>query len=241
MDYKKTLELLLKEEALTKKEAFEILKFWSNNSRAYYSFLRRKGMSRNLYKYAGADEEMVHFFEKMDVRVPASEIAHKFFALKDDDIFLWFMDVIGYYGAKKMPYEEVCAFPYLQRENLKLLSDDAILNIIKKTEFVFDFADDADGSLFRLCYNAFTKPEQHELLALNSFNILNWAASKFRDFNEQLYAAKLFMISNHAFPQNNDEEAWFRKSLIRFNVEVSFGYERVCQEMNKIVNKTVYN
>ncbi len=234
MDYKKLKELLLDNSAaLTVENAGEILDLWENTPRTFYDFLRNAGAFVFLESYVGYNEENeAHDFMATQQRVPSPAVAAKFFRLEDDDLNIRFTEIVSDLAFKSDKEGAICAWPYLNKENVCLMSREFILELFITPYYVFDFSADEKGALFDFMRRRMHNEQEEELLAANSFNIIGWTAggNSCRDNMKKL--SKFYFLSSHAFNAGIGEEASFRKLFLRYIYDVEYGVKNIMREIN---------
>lgn len=238
MEYREMRELLLKSEALTTKQANEILDLWQNKPRTFHDFLRNRSASVPLEAYDYVDlKDATHYFKVIPYYVPAPEIALKFFRLRDDDINEAFKDIVTWLVFTPERELDVCAWPYLTKDCVSYYSRDFILEIIQDMCYVFDFSRDESGLLYHAMYKKLLEPER-SFLAINSFNTDGWYNSELeKDRNTAtLYSA----MSMHLTGEDTGIEASVRKFIIRYQndiVEIMAKYrEASLKEQGLVLN-----
>lgn len=219
MEYKEMRELLLKSEALTTKQANEILDLWQNKPRTFHDFLRNRSASVPLEAYDYVDlKDATHYFKVIPYYVPAPEIALKFFRLRDDDINEAFKDIVTWLVFTPERELDVCAWPYLTKDCVSYYSRNFILEIIRDMCYVFDFSQDESGLLYHTMYKKLLEPER-ELLAVNSFNTDGWYNSKLE--KDRNIATFYSAMSMHLTGVDTGIEASIRKSIIGYQNDIA--------------------
>ena len=206
-------ELLLKSEALTTKQANEILGLWQNKPRTFHDFLRNRSASVPLEAYDYVDlQDATHYFRVIPYYVPAPEIALKFFRLRDDGINEAFKDIVTWLVFTPERDLDVCAWPYLTKDC------NFILEIIRDMCYVFDFSRDESGLLYHTMYKKLLEPER-ELLAVNSFNTDGWCNSELE--KDRNIATFYSAMSMHLTGEDTGIEASVRKFIIRYQNDIA--------------------
>ncbi len=229
MNYKETRELLLHAEALSNKQANEILDLWETSPKSYSDFLRNRGCFTFLSCYIGLDAEKEHKFEGTTKRVLSPEIAEKFFRLEDDDLGQRLIMIIAKSVWRQDSESPMSAFPYLNKECVQYMSRELILELLINPLFVFNFEEDTSGEVFELMYQKVGGEQEQELLAVNSFHIEGWV----NPTREQRKTVKLFLMSSHIFSNGGDEEACFRKMFLNYIYDIQEGMQMIDKQIKK--------
>ncbi|MBP5698326.1 MAG: hypothetical protein J6W96_02215 [Alphaproteobacteria bacterium] len=219
MDSKTAQELLLKKEVISKRQATQILSLWGKNPQAYHTFLRNKEVSQPVRVYKGlSPDQSEHQFVPVQSQVPNEVIAEKFFKLDDDDIIEKFISVIVKLSVSKLSRFNICAWPYLNYQCLKHTSIEVLISLMCSGNFVFDFSHDFRGELFDSLYRRQNSDLYRDILAANSFNILNWQrqANKYplREATIRILMAEHFIESDPKYEPLN------RKFYIHYRLDV---------------------
>ena len=229
MNYKEARELLLHAEALSNKQANEILDLWETSPKSYSDFLRNRGCFTFLSCYIGLDSEKEHKFEATTKRVLSPEIAEKFFRLEDDELGKRLIWIIARSVWRQDSESPMCAFPYLNQACVQHMSSEFIWELLINPLFVFNFEEDTSGEVFELMYQKVGGEQEQELLAINSFHIEGWV----NPTREQRKTAKLYMMSSHYFSDSSDEEACFRKMFLNYIDDIQEGMRLIEEQIQK--------
>ena len=216
-------------EALSVSEARDILDLWEKTPKSYSDFLRNRGCFTFVSAYTGLNEDQDHKFYPTAKRVLAPTIAEKFFRLKNDDISIRLIDFITTLLSHQDADIPICAFPYLNQACVQYMSREFIMEMFLNALFVFNFEDDAEGTLFEMMRQKVDGEQEEELLAANSFNIEGWISAS----RDKKKTVKLFLMSSHFIPRGSDEEASFRKLFLRYIYDVQEGMRRYREQTNR--------
>ena len=229
MNYKEVRELLLHAEALSVKQAKAILDLWEQNPRTYSDFLRNRGSFTLLSTYVGIDKNNKHGFIQTTKRVPSPEIAAKFFCLEEDNISIRLIDIITDNVCRQDADISICAFPYLNKECVKYMSREFILEMFLNALFIFNFEEDTTGSIFEMMYQRVGGEQERELLAVNSFNIDGWVDPR----KDARKTAKMFLMAEHFTQRCIGEEAGFRKLFLHYIYDIQEGLRQIDEKLKR--------
>lgn len=228
MDLKTSCNLLLNSEAITLKQAEEILVMWTKNPRVYHDFLKKENASQPLRSYLGVMHEAVkHEFIDLKTKVPSTAVALKFFSLNDEEISKGFIYTVNNLSFDEIK-NEICAWPYMTESCMKYLSEEIIMDIIVGPEYIFDFGNDKRGNLYDSLYKRMRDMYSKELFAANSFNALGWM-NKAAHYSEP-EVLKYLTMSSHFINIGIGPEAILRKFYIRYRHDIG----KIEQEMKML-------
>jgi hypothetical protein len=229
MKYGEMSEMLLsRDKALTKETAETILDVWRASPDWYKRFVKENGTP--LRAYAGSDSQRTeHLFEETKIMVPPSRTADKFFAIKDDELAIYFietLDILTFFDIKE---PGVYAWPYMEEECLVDLPTEALQWVVRDGFFIFDFAKDTDGTKFEFLLQSLDKGER-DMFVLSSYNITAWV-HKFGTLNNP-ESYRYFLMSNYATQPENSFDAELRKMMIQFFDSISEDYTQFLRVFN---------
>jgi hypothetical protein len=228
MKYSEMSELLLSsDKVLTKEIAETILDVWRASPDWYRRFVKENGIP--LRAYAGSsDARTEHLFEETQIMVPSSKTADKFFAVNDVDLTIFFVKLIDILTFFDMEDPGIYAWPYMDVECLVDLPIEALQWVVRDGFFVFDFAEDTDGTKFEVLLQSLDKGER-DMFVLSSFNITAWI-QKFGTNNSESY--RYWLISNYATRPKNSFDAELKKMMIQFFDSISEDYAQFLRAFN---------
>ena len=219
MNYKTSRDLLLDTKALTEQQAEEILDMWELKPRSYYDFLKNENASKALLVYGGPLTDAPHHqFNPTKICVPSDAVAHKFFALGDENLITQFITLLGRLSVKENFGECVYAWPYLTKEFMSVITMFQLFWLIGDWRYVFNFEDDTHGDLFDSIYRRLPYSLTKDVFVANSFNIMGWLKYA-RRYSPQEFN-KHMLMANHCLAIGSDAEAVARKFYITYRLDI---------------------